>query len=375
MGRKPSAYSKASPTLEKPKKPKEGMGDGGHLGDAVLDRVLIVLVETFEEAGVHQADQVLHLAHSPSKVARTRVVGSQTAFQALVPASSALTSGVPSGHVSLAPGTCGAMTLAPSRPTGRTTFAVILILTILVLIQVGGIMERIGIRQVLSPDRLQQQPKVSGVIGGERAGDQDAIEITETSLFKHSFFGGHGPLSPSASRTGGEFPAAESGQTQTSSTQSARGTRCFVSTESGEVLGNSTMGATDLLSRWTDLAVIQDIIRSAASLPRGHTPRIFHFVWVSPRLGSPHECLVPASVVRSLGMWHEKHPSWDIILWTDPTVRAHFPQLSNSLLSNISIPAWISDIVRFATLEQVGGVYFDTDTLPLLNIQVRNLMP
>jgi mannosyltransferase OCH1-like enzyme len=74
-------------------------------------------------------------------------------------------------------------------------------------------------------------------------------------------------------------------------------------------------------------------------------------------------------------MWHEKHPSWDIILWTDPTVRAHFPQLSNSLLSNISIPAWISDIVRFATLEQVGGVYFDTDTLPLLNIQVRNLMP
>jgi hypothetical protein len=235
-------------------------------------------------------------------------------------------------------------------------------------------MERIGIRQVLSPDWLQQQANVSGImVGGEREGDQDVPEITEISLFKQSFFPGHRPPSLSASRSGGKFPAAESGQTQASPSQSARGTGCSMLTESGGVLGNSTMGANDLLSRWTDLAVIQDIIRSAASLPRGQTPRIFHFVWVSPRLSAPpHDCIVPASVVRTLGMWHEKHPSWDIILWTDPTVRAHFPGLSDSLLSKISIPAWISDIVRFAALKEVGGVYFDTDTLPLLNIQVRH---
>lgn len=78
MGRKRLLIRRPAQRWKNQKKPKEGMGDGGHLGDAMLDRVLIVLVETLEEAGVNQADQVLDLAHSPSKVARTRVVGSQT---------------------------------------------------------------------------------------------------------------------------------------------------------------------------------------------------------------------------------------------------------------------------------------------------------
>lgn len=87
-------------------------------------------------------------------------------------------------------------------------------------------------------------------------------------------------------------------------------------------------------------------------------PKIIHFIWIQPMLKL--DTRMPSEVDFNIGKWKEKHPMYEIKIWTGNTTRLHFPDLSE-LLKQISVCAWIADILRYRILYEYGGFYTDTD--------------
>ena len=87
-------------------------------------------------------------------------------------------------------------------------------------------------------------------------------------------------------------------------------------------------------------------------------PRILHFVWVSQYLQDPQT--VPDAVLGRIKTWQAVNPGFEIRLWNNSVVKQTFPDLSE-LLQNIRVSAWISDILRYFILSEMGGLYLDTD--------------
>src|SRR5690606_9932007 len=80
-----------------------------------------------------------------------------------------------------------------------------------------------------------------------------------------------------------------------------------------------------------------------------------HQIWV----GSPP----PERVRRNWAVWDtfmaEHHPDWTVYRWTDDSLLSQFvdPTLS---------PRSRADFMRLVALSMRGGIYTDSDTLPLL---------
>lgn len=91
-------------------------------------------------------------------------------------------------------------------------------------------------------------------------------------------------------------------------------------------------------------------------------PKMLHFVYVSRNL--PSRQTIPDSIKSNIQEWKNLHPSWNVMLWNNQRIIDEFPD-QMSLLKQLFPLAWISDIVRFLVLERYGGVYIDTDILPL----------
>lgn len=100
----------------------------------------------------------------------------------------------------------------------------------------------------------------------------------------------------------------------------------------------------------------------------GLTP--VHFIWIHPHLRVASHELNPkkakALQVSREWMVHFPPDKYKLMFWTDREVRIHFPNLV-PLLSRISVSAWISDVLRYFILYEFGGVYLDTDVLPVHN--------
>jgi hypothetical protein len=96
---------------------------------------------------------------------------------------------------------------------------------------------------------------------------------------------------------------------------------------------------------------------------KSHTPRVFHFVWVSPGLREPYE--VPKELERLVTGWREMNPAWNATIWTNTLIREHFPDLANNVLKHLNYSAWIADLARYAILHRYGGFYLDADTHPV----------
>ena len=92
-------------------------------------------------------------------------------------------------------------------------------------------------------------------------------------------------------------------------------------------------------------------------------PRILHFVYVSQDLPwiQPE---IPEKVTMNIQAWQELHPDWEVMLWNNRKIRNTFPDIV-PLLEVLYPLAWISDIVRYHVLERYGGVYLDTDIVPI----------
>lgn len=87
-------------------------------------------------------------------------------------------------------------------------------------------------------------------------------------------------------------------------------------------------------------------------------PRIIHQIWLGDKP-------IPEDQSRYIQGWRDKHPDWQYVLWTD----ANLPQMQNRALFDASDNCgWRSDILRYEILQQIGGVYVDTDFECLKNI-------
>ena len=89
-------------------------------------------------------------------------------------------------------------------------------------------------------------------------------------------------------------------------------------------------------------------------------PKIFHRIWVG---NNP----MPAEFVRYGQGWIDRHPGWEMRLWTDAN-RPH-PLRNEALYSANRPAAERSDILRWELMLQFGGVYIDTDFECIRNIE------
>lgn len=94
-------------------------------------------------------------------------------------------------------------------------------------------------------------------------------------------------------------------------------------------------------------------------------PKILHFVHVSKNLLEEDDDKASAEVLDNIQDWRTLHSEWTIQLWTNRKVRATFPDLL-PLLRQIEQPrSWVANLLRYTILHRFGGVYLDTDVVPI----------
>jgi mannosyltransferase OCH1-like enzyme len=81
-------------------------------------------------------------------------------------------------------------------------------------------------------------------------------------------------------------------------------------------------------------------------------PKIIHQIW----LGSP----VPENIIKFAQTIKDSNPDYKYIMWTDETV-ANYNFKNKSLFLENKNFGQKSDILRYAILEEIGGIYLDTD--------------
>lgn len=88
-------------------------------------------------------------------------------------------------------------------------------------------------------------------------------------------------------------------------------------------------------------------------------PKILHQIW----LGGP----LPPKLEQYSIEWRKLHPDWEYRLWTDHDVKTM--EFNNKpLLDKTNNMGQRSDILRYEILKTHGGVYLDTDFIPLKNL-------
>jgi mannosyltransferase OCH1-like enzyme len=102
---------------------------------------------------------------------------------------------------------------------------------------------------------------------------------------------------------------------------------------------------------------------------RSTIPPILHFIHISHDISHSNNEF-PQIVKDNIKDWKRMHPHWKIHEWTNEQVRreqeSFAPGLKSQLLERITGPrAWISDLLRYAILYKYGGVYVDTDVVPI----------
>lgn len=90
--------------------------------------------------------------------------------------------------------------------------------------------------------------------------------------------------------------------------------------------------------------------------PDGDVPKIFHQIWVGSE--------PPAWVLAHWKMWDEAlDDSWTIHRWTDEN-RDQWP-ICHRVEEFCKHPVILSDFIRIEQLMKMGGIYMDTDTVPV----------
>ncbi|KAL7550701.1 hypothetical protein ACHAWF_013925 [Thalassiosira exigua] len=112
----------------------------------------------------------------------------------------------------------------------------------------------------------------------------------------------------------------------------------------------------------------------AMSKENGLNPHIIHFVWIDPsHWESPtDQPPISSDVLERVHAWKILHPGWRVLIWTNESLLQHFPDLYKVFTSlSINIASWASDLARYRILAQYGGLYVDTDMIPIRTIPTR----
>ena len=106
---------------------------------------------------------------------------------------------------------------------------------------------------------------------------------------------------------------------------------------------------------------------SAATANNTTIPRIMHFCYVSKYLQEPQPA-IPDKVLNNIEGWQKLHPDWQVMVWNNKMVKSHFPHIAQ-LANNITIMAWVADLIRYHAVEKFGGIYMDTDIVAMQSLE------
>lgn len=87
-------------------------------------------------------------------------------------------------------------------------------------------------------------------------------------------------------------------------------------------------------------------------------PKVFQRVWLGPES-------MPDEFKRYGDTWIERHPGWELKLWTPANFSTRYPEL----ITRCERPSNAANIYRYEIMLQHGGVYIDTDFECLKNIE------
>jgi mannosyltransferase OCH1-like enzyme len=109
---------------------------------------------------------------------------------------------------------------------------------------------------------------------------------------------------------------------------------------------------------------------NASSSSSSIIPANLHFIYVSEGLHLPpnNKSDIPSKVRNNMDDWKMMHPQWQVRIWDNTMVRQEFPELI-PVLSKLDAMAWVADILRYHILLRHGGVYIDTDIVPLRSLE------
>ena len=76
---------------------------------------------------------------------------------------------------------------------------------------------------------------------------------------------------------------------------------------------------------------------------------------------------LPSDIKETIEKWQTMHLRSAIALWNNKAIRQSFPELI-PILEQIHTMSWVSNLVRYHVLERCGGIYLDTDIVPLQSL-------
>ena len=76
---------------------------------------------------------------------------------------------------------------------------------------------------------------------------------------------------------------------------------------------------------------------------------------------------IPPDVLRHVSIWKKNQLEWNVTLWDNALVREHYSHVLFPTLATREIDqmALVSDIMRYHILRDYGGIYLDTDIIPM----------
>ena len=111
----------------------------------------------------------------------------------------------------------------------------------------------------------------------------------------------------------------------------------------------------------------------SSSAKKNSIAKVVHCIWLGPEE-------FPASSLKQVQSWIDKHPSWSLMFWTDLDRTVPHPKMQKRLVENFAFykledcydscdnVAEKSLILRYEILWQEGGVYMDHDFLLLASL-------
>lgn len=84
-------------------------------------------------------------------------------------------------------------------------------------------------------------------------------------------------------------------------------------------------------------------------------PKLAHWIWLSPEL--------PCWAEENIAQFRQLHGNWSFRIWHE--LPADFPESLRAIINTIPWYSSRSDIFRYWLLAEYGGVFLDTDIVPL----------
>jgi anion-transporting ArsA/GET3 family ATPase len=88
-------------------------------------------------------------------------------------------------------------------------------------------------------------------------------------------------------------------------------------------------------------------------------PKIIHYCWFG-------ELDIPVDQLAYINEWKAMHPDWEFVFWNEANSPLHLPYLKEA--SRLGKWSNVSNLIRFYSIMEQGGIYLDTDIKLIKNL-------